>query len=1029
MEDAYSEPKSIEAMEIEPQESKVPEQLGEIEPSKVPPPEDVAEQAQAQHLPKKAGDEQEDGQHLYTLPEKEATSTHAAAAVVTEMAVPATEAAASTLPQQLEEGEEQAQEVKQEEPSEPVQLQQESEEAALSMEPDVEVPQQPKGPLRTWEPCAIPAAAQGEAPVEFMVPSALTVLGDLSQVLNTTTWNELLTEEERDQLRAYLPATQSARQQEATVKRLLGGENFNFSSPLTTFFRDFKSGFYHRDVVRYKAKVEKLQRRKYELDLMSYRARQLQHVLAWKDAAGLIAPGSAEDRVWQTPPRRIYAMSSRRGDGGLESSPASAKRKRKRTESENGGANKENEAAGANHLDRRSKKAAKKSAKKNSDKRAREREVELDVEEEEEQQEEEEEEEEYDYTAGRGRADGKRLKHDASGMSKAMKAKNKEREDAAEASASAYPIIFVFFGKLRDAFRALDNSATLDALVEKLKAAGNVEDDRLPQYPLKEFVRLALEFLASPPPPTAPFSLGSGASSSSSSPLGSASGGLSPDALPIVKYERAKKAWRWLPKDNKVYRLQSIEQLFYFAAARNMVDSKTGNLTLATVKQHKCTNTIELSSPEAMASHRLQETDRYGNPERAFTYVTNGMKAVVGPVKHTGSATRGPSNKPREHFLLKTKRPAHVNLLGLVRDAAARLPGGVGTRPDVAILLKDSQWVVEEIPNGKLNTVVSGALDRLHSQNDPCVRFDPDQKLWIYLHRLRKENDFEVRPFPKSKSQKKSQASSPSTPSQNFKSPPQPSADDSLSSPPSPATHHHIISSSPPSSPYSSSSPPSSPPQQQQQQDHQPPPSSSTNHHLAALASHSSTSSPFSTSSTMPSYGSAPRPSASSPSLSQPMFPSLTLHPLPPSTGSPSSRQSPTASTSPYASPSLGSFRSLPFQHLAHGGGMSPSLGPMPFMHYSTIPPPTPLPPLHPHPATSMTLHPPFTSAMPPSPSSSSSASAPLSSLQFPSYSPSPSPSSAPGGSSSTLPLPRLQLPPVQPSPHHLPHRDWNSDY
>ena len=100
---------------------------------------------------------------------------------------------------------------------------------------------------------------------------------------------------------------------------------------------------------------------------------------------------------------------------------------------------------------------------------------------------------------------------------------------------------------MRDAFRALDNSATLDALVEKLKAAGNVEDDRLPQYPLKEFVRLALEFLASPPPPTAPFSLGSGASSSSS-PLGSASGGLSSDALPIVKYERAKKAWRWLPK-------------------------------------------------------------------------------------------------------------------------------------------------------------------------------------------------------------------------------------------------------------------------------------------------------------------------------------------------------------------------------------------------------------------------------------------------------------------------------------------------
>jgi len=201
MEDAYSEPKSIEAMEIE---SKAPEQLGEIEPSKVPPPEDMTGQAQTQQLPQKAGDEQEeDGQHLHTLPEKEATSTDAAT-VTDATAVPV------PLPQHLEEGEARAQEVEQEEPSEPVPPQQESEEAAPSMEADVEVQQQPKGPLRTWEPCAIPAAAQGEAPVEFMVPSALTVLGDLSQVLNITTWNELLTEEERDQLRVRRTGPRSA---------------------------------------------------------------------------------------------------------------------------------------------------------------------------------------------------------------------------------------------------------------------------------------------------------------------------------------------------------------------------------------------------------------------------------------------------------------------------------------------------------------------------------------------------------------------------------------------------------------------------------------------------------------------------------------------------------------------------------------------------------------------------------------------------------------------------------------------------
>lgn len=48
------------------------------------------------------------------------------------------------------------------------------------------------------------------------------------------------------------------------------------------------------------------------------------------------------------------------------------------------------------------------------------------------------------------------------------------------------------------------------------------------------------------------------------------------------------------------------------------------------------------------------------------------------------------SCRPREHYFLKTERPACVNILGLVRDAAARLPDGVGTRTDVAELVKDS---------------------------------------------------------------------------------------------------------------------------------------------------------------------------------------------------------------------------------------------------------------------------------------------------------------------------------------------------
>jgi len=154
-------------------------------------------------------------------------------------------------------------------------------------------------------------------------------------------------------------------------------------------------------------------------------------------------------------------------------------------------------------------------------------------------------------------------------------------------------------------------------------------------------------------------------------------------------------------------------------------------------KQQKCTITMPPSTVEMVARFREQEADRYKNPSKPFTYTSSGLRTVVAPMRRSN-----PSTKPREHFLLKTGRPPHINLLCLVRDAASRLPGGVGTRPDVALLLRDSQWIVEEVGDAQLNTVVSGALDRLHSQKDPCVRFDPDQKLWIYLHRQRKEHEF-----------------------------------------------------------------------------------------------------------------------------------------------------------------------------------------------------------------------------------------------------------------------------------------------
>lgn len=136
-----------------------------------------------------------------------------------------------------------------------------------------------------------------------------------------------------------------------------------------------------------------------------------------------------------------------------------------------------------------------------------------------------------------------------------------------------------------------------------------------------------------------------------------------------------------------------------------------------------------------------QECVRYQNPHRAFTFRVHGYEAVVGPVKGVYGKESG-VNKAREHSLLVSDRPPFVTILSLVRDAAARLPNGEGTRADICELLKDSQYLALA-SDQQIHTVVSGALDRLHYEKDPCVKYDVNRKLWIYLHRSRTEEEFE----------------------------------------------------------------------------------------------------------------------------------------------------------------------------------------------------------------------------------------------------------------------------------------------
>ncbi|KAF3823738.1 hypothetical protein GH733_007206 [Mirounga leonina] len=151
---------------------------------------------------------------------------------------------------------------------------------------------------------------------------------------------------------------------------------------------------------------------------------------------------------------------------------------------------------------------------------------------------------------------------------------------------------------------------------------------------------------------------------------------------------------------------------------------------------------VRPSTGEEKRVFQEQERYRYSQPHKAFTFRMHGFESVVGPVK--GVFDKETSlNKAREHSLLRSDRPAYVTILSLVRDAAARLPNGEGTRAEICELLKDSQFLAPDVTSTQVNTVVSGALDRLHYEKDPCVKYDIGRKLWIYLHRDRSEEEFE----------------------------------------------------------------------------------------------------------------------------------------------------------------------------------------------------------------------------------------------------------------------------------------------
>uniref|UniRef100_A0A8D3BQ87 Nuclear factor related to kappa-B-binding protein n=1 Tax=Scophthalmus maximus TaxID=52904 RepID=A0A8D3BQ87_SCOMX len=199
---------------------------------------------------------------------------------------------------------------------------------------------------------------------------------------------------------------------------------------------------------------------------------------------------------------------------------------------------------------------------------------------------------------------------------------------------------------------------------------------------------------------------------------------------PFVEFSDEYQQWRWIgPTQDTEKDLSALCQLW--------LDSKDLVVKVA----HSSTDYVVRPST-GDERQVFQEQQRYNQPHKAFTFRMHGFESVVGPVKGVFDKEMS-LNKAREHTLLRSDRPPYVTILSLVRDAAARLPNGEGTRAEICELLKDSQFLAPDVTSAQVNTVVSGALDRLHYEKDPCVKYDIGRKLWIYLHRLRSQEEFE----------------------------------------------------------------------------------------------------------------------------------------------------------------------------------------------------------------------------------------------------------------------------------------------
>lgn len=152
---------------------------------------------------------------------------------------------------------------------------------------------------------------------------------------------------------------------------------------------------------------------------------------------------------------------------------------------------------------------------------------------------------------------------------------------------------------------------------------------------------------------------------------------------------------------------------------------------------------VNYATKDELREFQIQERRRFERQGTMFTYHQHGYFSVVGPID-TSKHVITPIQKMKDNSFLIQDRPSCVSLPILVRDAAARMPNGEGTRNDISKLLKYSQYLLPNLSESVVETIVREILDKVHKEEDCYLKFDSKKNIWIYLHRNRTAKDFET---------------------------------------------------------------------------------------------------------------------------------------------------------------------------------------------------------------------------------------------------------------------------------------------